>query len=235
MRPRRRGRTTLLIASAAVLGVLAGGGLGYRIQQQRTPTPLPPLTGRPLAQPNGAGPAAAALPVSQDRAAVYGGDLLKLLVPTPKGAKEGERGWESLAAYSENFTKPGTAFVEFSGDDFQRAVNAMWLEHHDTVVSVELAQFRDDAAPSAPRRMSDQSLYNDADDELADGEDVPGTMDGKVWGSAKPHRIDGSVTAYSARGMARIGNIVVDVSFISARPVKAATVAALVTRQLERL
>lgn len=55
-KPRRRGRTTLLIASAAVLGVLAGGGLGYRVQQNREPTPLPPLIGPMLAQPKGVGP-----------------------------------------------------------------------------------------------------------------------------------------------------------------------------------
>jgi len=218
-----------------VLGVLAGGGLGYRIQQQRTPTPLPPLTGPALAQPKGAGAAPPALPVGQDRAAVYDGNLLTLLVPTPKGAKQEERQWESLADYAERFTEPDDAFVDFAENDFRRAADVIWLQGHNTVVTVELVQFRDDAAPFAPRRISSQTNFNDGDPELGDSQDVPGTMDGKVWPSGKQHREAGYEPTYYASGLARVGNITVEVFVVSAKPVKGATVTSVVTKQLERL
>ncbi|WP_079138962.1 hypothetical protein [Actinacidiphila rubida] len=235
VRPRRGGRTTLLIASAAVLGVLAGGGLGYRIQQQRTPTPLPPLTGSVLAQPKGAGVAPKELPVSQDRAAIYDGDLLKLLSPTPKGAKELGRDWESLADYSDRYEKPAGAFEDFAANDFRRAAVATWSQSRTTVVAIELVQFRDDAAPYTPGWLSGQELDRDDDKELADSVDLPGTMDGKVWASGLPHHESGYVDSYYASGLARVGDIVVEVTCFSAKPVKAATVAALATKQLERL
>ena len=235
VKPRRRGRTTLLIASAAVLGVLAGGGLGYRIQQQRTPTPLPPLTGPVLAQPKGAGAAPKTLPASQDSDVIFDGNLLKLLVPTPKGAKEEDRDWESLADYAERFTKPAGAFVEFAGDDFRRAADASWMVGHHTVVTVELAQFRDDASPYAPERISDQSMFNDDDPQLGDSHDVPNTLDGKAWGSDKPERRAGYEPVYYGHGLARVGNIVIEVFVASDRPVQAGTVSSLVTKQLERL
>src|SRR5262245_24774374 len=57
LRRRRRGRTLLLIATAAVLGVVAGTVTGYAVQSDRPPTPL-----RPLAQPLAAAPVAAAGP-----------------------------------------------------------------------------------------------------------------------------------------------------------------------------
>ncbi|MBY8880951.1 hypothetical protein [Actinacidiphila acidipaludis] len=233
---RRRGRTTLLIACAAVLGVLGGGGLGYRIQQQRTPTPLPPLTGTVLAQPKGAGVAPKPLPASQDRAAVFDSNLLAQLVPTPEGAKEDDRDWESLADYAENFTKPDGAFMEFAANDFRRAATASWTQSgHDTEVSVELVQFRDEAAPYAPGEISSWTTFDDDDEHLGDSHDVPGTMDGKVWGSAKAEHKSGYLPMYYATGLARVGNVIAEVDVNSLKPVKASTVMSVLTKQLERL
>lgn len=217
-----------------MLGVLAGGGLGYRVQQQRTPTPLPPLTGPVLAQPKGAGQAPDALPASQDRAAVYDGDLLTMLLPTPKGAKEEERDWEDLDDFAERFTKPAGAFVQFAGQDFRRAADASWVRDR-TVVTVELAQFRDDVVAYAPQRITAQWEYNDANPELGDSHVLPGTTDGGVWGSDRKHQEAGYLPTYYGSGLARSGNIVVQVFVVSVHPVKAATVASLTTRQLERL
>ena len=55
-RPRRRGRTTLLIACAALLGAVAGVCTGYVVQADREPTALPPLSLTTVAQAKGEGP-----------------------------------------------------------------------------------------------------------------------------------------------------------------------------------
>lgn len=236
-KPRRRGRTTALIAAALVLGVLAGGGAGYRIQQERKPTPLPPLTGPVLAQAKGAGPDVPALPVAQDRDAVYDGDLLKLLLPTPKakGTKELDRRWLPLIEYADSFTKPGVAFDNFAENDFRRAATAEWEDARDTFVTVNLAQFRDEATVYTGTHLTAQESFSGDDPDYSDTVPVPGTVDAEVWGSAAPERKDGYLPLYKGRGMARIGNIFVDVFVDSAHPVKARTVMSLIKRQLERL
>lgn len=234
-RPRRRGRTTLLIAAAAVLGVLAGGGLGYRIQDQRDPTPLPPLTGAAPVQPKGAGAVPAALPAAQDRDAVYNGDLLKLLMPTPKGKKQKEHGWIDLAGYAELFEDPAGAFTDFAKNDFRRAVGVEWQNGAYSVTDVRLVQFRDEAAPYTPERQSDEANYADRNPELGESVQIPGTMDGKVWPSARPYRESGYEPEYYAVGLARVGSIYVEVSVSSPSPVRAAAVMSVIKKQLERL
>lgn len=233
--PRRRGRTTVLIAAAAVLGVLAGAGLGYRVQDQRKPTPLPPLTGSALAQPRGAGAAPAALPAAQDRDAVYEGDLLKLLVPTPKGAKQHDRRWITLADYAEEFERPQYAFTELTQNDFRRAAGVEWQQGAHTRVGVTLLQFRDEAAPYTPEELSDQQDYADDNDEQGESVEIPGTMDGKVWPSAKPYREPGYEPDYSSLGLARVGDIFVEVAVDSTTPLRSSVVMAVITKQLERL
>lgn len=233
---RRRRRTALITTSAAVLGVLAGGLLGYGIQDHRAPTPLPPLTGAMPVQPAGAGPAPKALPVSQDRNAVYRGDLLKLLVPTPKGAKEENRSWMSLADYAENFENPAGAFTGLVDHQYQRGADAEWSDRKSTsYFTVRLIQFRDDAAPWAPQEMIYQANLASGDSGYGASLDVPGTVDGQVWGSAGPESDPGHVPYYSGHGQARVGNIYVEVWVDGIKPIKASTVLAVMKRQLVRL
>ncbi|WP_051451564.1 hypothetical protein [Actinospica robiniae] len=88
-KPRRRIKTRTLMASAVVLGLLGGAGVGYAIQSSRPPTPLPALLpAAPKYAPVGvyAGVAPPTLPPSQDDLTVTDGDLTKLLLPTPAGA-----------------------------------------------------------------------------------------------------------------------------------------------------
>lgn len=235
-KPRRRGRTTLLIACAAVLGVLAGGGLGYRIQQQRTPTPLPPLTGPMLAQPKGAGPAAPVLPAAQDRDAIYGGDLLKLLTPEPKGAKEYEASWMTLAEYASYWTEPADKFEEFARDQFQRAVSAHWMGPHDLNYDVRILQFRDDTSMEASSLFTDQSgsigIY---DGEQGSDVDIPGTVHGYVWPSGRAESDDDYGPYYEGRALAEVGNLEIEVFVGSSHKVKISDVMPVITKQLERL
>jgi hypothetical protein len=234
-RPRKRGRTTLLIAAAAVLGVLAGGGLGYRIQQQRTPTPLPPLTGSAPVQPKGAGPAVAVLPASQDRAAVFDGDLLKMVVPAPKGAKDAERSWLSMADVAEGWDDPAAEFENLAGDDWRRAVEADWLVGDDRYCEIDISQFRDDSSPVAPRLFTDWQSGIDYDTAYGPGQALTGVTNGYVWPSRNPHRRAGYLPEYQGRGLAEVGNLLIEVFVDAPHPVRASTVKALIEQQLERL
>jgi len=233
-KPRRRGRTTLLIACAAVLGVLAGGGLGYRIQYDRKPTPLPPLTGAALPQPKGAAPPAPALPASEDGGLVFHKDLTKLLVPTPKGAHETQRGWESLLDYSEEYNDPAYIFTEMAGWNFQRSALAEWKQH-DEYYTVILTQFRDETKANARSDFAAQVMTNDENPEDGSSVDIPGVDNGSVWPSAAPHREAGYLPEYLGRGAAEYGNFDVEVYVDGLHPVKAATVMTLIRKQLERL
>lgn len=233
-KPRRRGRTTLLIASAAVLGVLAGGGLGYRVQQNREPTPLPPLIGPMLAQPKGVGPDPAR-PAGQDRDVVYQADLFKLLMPTPKGAEEQFRDWMSLSDYADSYNGTDYMFRTFATNDYQRGVRAEWTDPHKAYVIVSLTQFRDEAAPYAPELFIEQQELADDDPEDGPSHAVPGVSSGYVWGSAKAHKEAGYLPEYEARGLAQIGNIYVEVFVNSPHPVPYSTVMSVMKKQLERL
>ncbi|MFF6961184.1 hypothetical protein [Streptomyces sp. NPDC008317] len=235
--PRPRGRTTLLIAATLVLGVLAGGGVGYKIQHDREPTPLPPLTGPALAQPKGTGPDVPALPVAQDRNAVYDGDLLKLLVPTPKtkGTKELERGWQSLVEYADGYGRPDIAFTRLAQNDFRRMAGAGWTDARHDFSHVEVVQFRDEATLYTGRHLTEQVGAAGTNPHFAHNTPVPGTADGQAWGSGKPYESDGYLPQYRGIGFARVGNLFVEVVLDSEHPVKVKAVLSLIKRQLERL
>jgi hypothetical protein len=234
-KPRRRGRTTLLIAVAAVLGAAAGGGLGYRIQENREPTPLAPLTGPVLAQPKGAGPAAPKLTASQDAGLLYQGSLLKLLVPTPKGDKEGAREWTSLLDYADGYTQPDHVFHEFVDGSYQRGVHVGWTDKHHDYYGVGLTQFRDEVTAFTPTWFDGQRENNDALPQDGPEHHLTDVRNAGVWGSAKPHQKSGYLPEYEGRGIAQVGNIYVEVFVDSLHPVKADTVKSVLEKQLERL
>ncbi|WP_367669716.1 hypothetical protein [Streptomyces sp. DT2A-34] len=96
-RPRRRGRTALLIAGAVVLGLVAGTCAGYVVQADREPTKLPSLSQPTLKQSRGEAPEP--LSAARDRRVKTDGDLRKLLLKKLAGAKdadwlEGADGWQ---------------------------------------------------------------------------------------------------------------------------------------------
>ncbi len=107
-RPRRRGRTTLLIAVAAVLGVVAGTCTGFLVQANRAPDALPSLSQATLTQAKGL--TSEPLSAAQDRRVKVDGDLRKLLLKRPSGARDadyttGEDGWLDLAGYAEMYDR----------------------------------------------------------------------------------------------------------------------------------
>lgn len=235
---RRRGRGTAgIVVGAAVLGVLAGTGTGWAIQRERPPTPLPPLTGAMPGRPASASPAPApaALPAAQDRAAVYRGDLLARLVPTPAGDTEQGRQWLTVAEWAERFGEPDRKYPELVAHGYQRAASAWWRDPRGDRTIVNLIQFRDDDVLHAPEEMTSALSFALDDPALARPTSVPGTIDGMVWGSGRPFASREDGTYYRGRGLARMGNILVQVWVHSPRPVSPATVMAVVRRQLGRL
>lgn len=235
-RPRRRGRTAVLIASAAVLGVLAGGGLGYRVQYQRTPTPLPPLTVPALAQPTGPAPLAPSLAAVDDRAvAVYDADLLSLLLSAPKGASEVERRWVPLLEYADEFHDPDDAFREYAESGYRRGVSLDWMQAGDTYSRIDLTQFRDEKVAHGPDRCHDETFAADSDPYSGYSVALKSAVDATAWPSAASFEIPGTGTRYEGRGVACVGSIVVTVIVVSPHPVEVSTVARLVNEQVGRL
>jgi hypothetical protein len=235
-KPRRRGRTAMLIASAAVLGMLAGGGLGYRVQYQRPPTPLPPLTIPALAQPTGPAPPAPSLAAVDDRAvAVYDADLMSLLPSAPKGSTEVELHWVPLQEYADEFHDPEDAFREYAEDGYRRGVTLGWRQADDTYSQIDLTQFRDEKVAHGPDQCQNETFAADSDPHSGYGVALKSTVNAMAWPSAESFEIPGTGTRYEGRGVACVGSIVVLVIVASPHPVKVSTVAKLVNEQVGRL
>ncbi|MDX3354580.1 hypothetical protein PV703_14935 [Streptomyces sp. ME01-24h] len=242
--PRRRGRTTLLIACAAVLGVLAGAGAGYKIQYDRPETPLPPLAQPKPVQPAGAAPAAKPLTAAEDTLVTYDGDLRKLLVNRPKGAKDldgliGRDHWYSLYDYASTFDEPDVMFSFLNNNDFRRAAVSGWRTGgYATSVTTEvrLIQFRDETNPFTVDMLEEQQSYMGGKKFAGNkGTAVPGTFDGRAWVYSKPWTKPGYLPLYTARALARKGTVMIDIWVHSERPIKKSTIMSLAERQWERL
>ncbi|MDX3235737.1 hypothetical protein PV392_08560 [Streptomyces sp. ME03-5709C] len=241
--PRRRGRTTLLIACAAVLGVLAGAGTGYKIQYDRPETPLPPLAQPKLVQPAGAAPAAKPLTAAEDTLVTYDGDLRKLLVNRPKGAKDqtaaafGGDGWFSLYGYADTFKDPSYMFQDLLTSDFRRLAATAWKTgagSSTTTTEIHLVQFRDEYMASAPMKLQAQQEYMpDKDQAGYAGSAIPGTTDGRFW--VYTEKKAGYLPVHLARALARKGNVMIDIWVTSGRPIRESTIKALAQRQWERM
>ncbi|MFF7214454.1 hypothetical protein ACFZAU_28610 [Streptomyces sp. NPDC008238] len=242
--PRRRGRTTLLIACAAVLGVLAGAGTGYQIQYDRPETPLPPLAQHKLVQPKGAAPAAKPLTAAEDTLVTSDADLRKLLLKRPKGAKDldgrtGNDHWMSLYEYADSFDQPDHMFSELNSNDFRRAAVSVWRTGGyatTTTTEVRLIQFRDESGTYTDDMLDGQQSYM-AEKKYAGntGSAIPGAFDGRVWVYSKPWTKAGYLPLYTARALARKGTVMMDIWVNSERPIKKSTMMSLAERQWERL
>jgi hypothetical protein len=230
VKARRRHPALRLAVGALVLGVLAGGGAGYWVQQRRDPTPLAPLATVPLAQPEGAGAVPEALPPDEDGGAAFHGNLLQQMLPTPKGAHENDRTWLTLAGYASLFRGPSLMFTRLAQNNYQRGAEASW-RHGTTEDTVRVIQFRDEATAYAPVFLGMES-----EDGMggATPDSIPGVTNGNAWGSGDQPDSPGD-EGYTAFADAQLGNFYVEVWEVSAKPIAASTVASLAKRQLERL
>ncbi|MBT3154490.1 hypothetical protein HTV45_27080 [Streptomyces sp. CHD11] len=225
-----------MIGAALVLGLVAGTCTGYLVQADREPTKLPPLSQPVLTQAKGEGPEP--LSASQDRRVRTDGDLRKLLLKKPRGAKDaewlGEAGrWLDLAGLAEYYTYPDEAFGDLLQDEFRRAVETAWEVDNSYTVEIRLAQFRQEDYPAAADASDDAQRWAEA---VANKNwEIPGSGNGRAYVMTEPESGPGQVPVYGARAHAWRGDIAVDVWVTGLEPVSRKTIVNLAKRQLEQL
>ncbi|MCX5406252.1 hypothetical protein OHA37_20550 [Streptomyces sp. NBC_00335] len=238
-RVRRGRRAVLLIAGAAVLGVLAGTITGYAIQYDREPTPLAPLAQADLAYPKALAPddATTHQTINANRWHKTDDDLAKLLVEVPGGAKGQGTGYVPPEYFATFFKRPDVMVGSLSELDVRRIASVGW-EVNDTVfVDVRLIQFKDHQG--AEEYQTSQSEYMpEAEHAGNEGVAIPGLPAelGHVWVDSKADEKPGYLPLRNARALARRGDIVLDIHYTNNRgKITQGDVVNLAKRQLERL
>ncbi|MFC8591058.1 hypothetical protein [Streptomyces atroolivaceus] len=244
-RPRPRGRTALLIAAAALLGVSGGTAVGYGIQAQRPPTPLPALSQTELAYPAKALPAdktPAPLPASQDRRVRTDGDLRKLLVDRPAGWSDDEEadwlddGWMTVGSLAREFKNEAHMFEYFIESDVRRIAGAAWRKGEHREAEIRLVQFSSGVDTAAADFADGQRSYMSASENGAgnEGDAVEGSGSGRyyVYGV---ERKPGYEPFYRARAVMHRGDIMIEINLYDTRPISKKDIRTLAERQLERV
>jgi hypothetical protein len=239
-RPRRRIlRTVGLIAVAAVIGLVGGTAVGYGIQADREPTALPPLNQPGLAYPS------KPLPKGQepeppsakdDHQAKAQGDLRKLLVPMPAGARSaGEDGWQSLDAYADSYTRPESALEDELDSGIRRIASRAWLVGEYKRVEVDLVQYRPGSTLGAVDHVMQQQRIATREDKSASlGQPVKGSSDGRYF--VYPVRREaGYLDMYEARAFIARGDIAITILMSDTHKIAESEIRSLAERQLGRL
>lgn len=234
---RRRGRTTALIFAAALLGVAGGTAVGYTVQAERKPTPLPALGQQDLAYP--------AKPDKAAKSAALGGkangDLRKLLVSKPKGAKSTLLsslwgGYLPVASYVEEYENPKHMLESLSGDGGIRRVAAADWERGYKETQIRLVQFGADSQFGAIEHARSQLTYMPFGKNGAgnDGVELKGSAEGRAF--VYPVKNEpGYLPLYKARAIAYRGDVMVDIHIFDTKPIKVSEIRSLAERQVGRL
>lgn len=235
---RRRGRTTLLIAGAAVLGVLAGTITGYTVQYHRAPTPLQPLAQQNVAVPKPVAPndVASRRSINANRWDKADEDLVKKLVEAPGGAKDGYSRYQSPDEFAADYYERPTLGFSSLASGVRRIATAGWQQGEHDYVEIRLLQFHDQS--DAQRYQQGQSGHQ-SDERHAgnDGFALPGVPEdhGRAWVSGLKSK-PGYHPLRTARAIIRRGDIVMDVEITNRRgDVSEREITDLAKRQLERL
>lgn len=230
---RRRGRTTLIVVAAAVLGVVAGTATGYAVQADRAPDALPPLNQPGLAYP------AKSLPEGKESGPLTvakSDDLLKRLISKPKGARKDEYslagdGALSLDAFTLEFDEPSSMF-EYLAPDFRRGATVSWREGENHEVVVNLIEFKPTTfLGAADFAQAQQGYMPDADAAGNAGAPIEGTADGRYWVYDNPRH----ERENRARAVAWRGDIMMEISVYDSAPIRASEIKKLAERQMGRL
>lgn len=241
---RPRGRTTLIIAAAALLGIAGGVAVGYGVQAGRAPTPLTALSQPDLAYPAKALPAGKApdpLPASQDRRVRADGDLRKLVAPRPKGWEEdkllttlGWDGWLGLEGYALEFEDEDYMYGDLLDQGIRRVAGAAWKKGEHRTATVRLVQFRSGAA--AADHAEDQRSYMPQTDHGAGngGTALKGSANGRYY-VYPADRKPGYMPVHRARAIFQRGDVMVDIHVYDTAPISKKDIRTLAERQLERL
>ncbi|MCL8014967.1 hypothetical protein [Streptomyces sp. AS02] len=234
-RPRRRGRTALLIAGAVVLGLVAGTCTGYLVQADREPTRLPPLSQPVVDQAKGE---VEPLSAAEDRRLKTDGDLRKLLLKRPKGARDAEfelgtDGWLNLAEYARTYEEPGEVIGDLIGDEFRRAAVASWRVGGTHSVAIHLTQYRQEQTLAASANAEGAHYWAEESDTRS--WPIPGTGDGMAYVHDTPEREAGYLPLYSAEAHAWRGDIAMDIWVYDTKPIPKKKIMDLAERQMGRL
>ncbi|MEU9864245.1 hypothetical protein AB0D99_25560 [Streptomyces sp. NPDC047971] len=240
-RPRRIGRTIALIAVAAVLGIVGGTAVGYGIQAEREPTPLPALNQPDLAYPKSlpAGQKPAPLTSAEDRGIRTDGDLRKLLLPKPAGAKKtdfhDEDGWMATAEFAEGFEDPGSALSHQLDLRIRRIATTSWLTGEYKSTEIRLVQYRSTAVLGAQDYAESQMDYM-PDEEYAryDGDPIKGSANGRYYVLPVVKK-SGYLDYYEARAYLHRGDIAVEIFISDTKKISKKEIASVAERQLGRL
>ncbi|HTJ71856.1 MAG TPA: hypothetical protein VL551_30220 [Actinospica sp.] len=180
--------TRTVFGAALVLGVLGGVGTGYAVQAARPATPLPPLTAtQPEYAPAGVyqGLAPATLPSSQDDATLTDGDLTKLLLPVPAGAKADPTGWQDQSIDAEQEAdlcdNAVSCFRRDGSDNLNAIADTSW-DQNGFYVEIRIYRF---AAGSSgtPRSWSQDGDRQTGEFTIAPGIDGSGYEYRDKWGA----------------------------------------------------
>ncbi|MFF0413044.1 hypothetical protein ACFYUY_21705 [Kitasatospora sp. NPDC004745] len=224
----RRPRPVLLTVCGLVLGTLAGGGVGYAVQAQRPPTPLPPLqVARPSYPAVVVDPTAFA--AEQPRPLAIDGDLLKLLMSAPQGSGPwgdypDKPSWVSVGELAERAGNSVREFKDLNSRGFRRAAEVDWKKD-DVKYRVSLIQYAPENASEAKLRASLSHLLSFADG--ANGgykvEDQPSR-----WAETTDQY-------YYGVAVAQRGTVLMSVEVFGTKPVNPDVVKDLAKQQWERL
>ncbi|MEU3896449.1 hypothetical protein [Streptomyces sp. NPDC045251] len=237
VRPRRRGRTAVLIGAATVLGLVAGTCTGVLVQADREPAELPPLSQAALAPSTGKAPKP--LPADQDRQVRTEGDLRDLLLEKPRGAEEsdwleGFDGWMGLAGYAGIFGNPQEAYEYLLRNEFRRAAVTGWEVGEKYSVEIQLIQYRQEEVLGAAEANAKGQLS--AGGNGVGDWSVPGTGDGRAYVYDEPvPGLDASQFPYRAVAHARRGDIAVQILVSGAKRIDEKLILDLAEQQMERL
>ncbi|MGW3283956.1 hypothetical protein ACWDR3_04825 [Streptomyces sp. NPDC001002] len=218
-------------------GAAAGTCLGFVVQADAEPTSLPSLSQAPLTRAKGPGPEP--LSAAQDRQVKVDGDLRKLLLKKPAGAKNADwlelpdDGWEDLAAYADEYEDADEMFGTLAVDEFRRAAVTSWESGQQTV-EIHLVQFRQEESAAAADTMDNNQYWADSE-HGTDSWSLPGTGGGKAYVHNKPHTEDGYLPVYSAEAHAFRGDVAMEMWVYDTRPISKSKIMDLANRQMERL
>jgi hypothetical protein len=239
---RRRGRTALIVAAAAVIGLVGGTAVGYGVQADRGPTPLPALSQADLAYPVKPLPEnkrPAPLSAGEDRKVKTGGDLRKLLLAKPSGARKADMwwvndGWVDTASYALDFESEAYMFETLVESDIRRVAAAAWQQGEFKNTNIRLVQFR--SGEGARDHAEGQHDYMpEAEDGAGnEGDALKGSGNGRYY-LYKVHEKAGYLPLYRARAIFQRGDITVDINIFDTKRISKNDIRTLAERQLERL
>ncbi|MGW5677625.1 hypothetical protein ACWEV4_21495 [Streptomyces sp. NPDC003860] len=239
VRRRPRGATAVLLAVASVVGLVGGTAVGYGVQADREPKPLPPLSQPGLAypaKPLPAGQRPTALTAAEDHRVKTEGDLRKLLLPKPAGARSVGAEWlddgeMDLRLYTRWFEDPQNILQSLTAQGMRRGAGARWTKG-DRTWEVNLVQFPDYERGAA--FVSDHVYYMPEFTGGDKGEPLPNTERGRTY-IYKVQKKAGYKPLYQARALFQRGTIMADVQLNDSKPISRQEIRTLAQQQWERL